>query len=276
MDSDDHCLVKLKKMAQTAEISGWQGSFTAPSLEPINREDRYLFKKVAVCHRSALLTQVFAVSESDAMTMLTYDKLMDGYEVLERYWEKNRIVYRYSMHDDDPIATSSATQDDMRYSRTQDIADYPNPFHPQYSGGPTKESQTNQDHYGDNFDQCNVGRTSRDTYNMEGSSNVEGSYNVESSYNVEGSYNVENSYNMEKRLSVLSVFLPAMPIYTAPTETLRVPSFFTTSLSYFAATLPSVCFVVIVTLIPRYQPLLSRSSYLASDSQLTLPHFPAP
>ncbi|KAJ8092356.1 hypothetical protein PM082_023811 [Marasmius tenuissimus] len=111
---------------------------------------------------------------------------------------------------------------------------------------------------------------------MEGSSSVESSYNVEGSYNVEDSHNVENSYNVEKRLSVLSVFLPYMPIYTGPTETLRIPSLLTSSLSYLVATLPSVVFVVLISVIPRYQPLLSRSSYSASaNSPLTLPHTPA-
>ncbi|KAK1217837.1 hypothetical protein PQX77_019492, partial [Marasmius sp. AFHP31] len=106
MDSDIHCLrqqfseilsvhvepddeastsskpqvVRLKKMVQTAEVSGYQGRYTATTLEPVVGEDQDLFKKIvkstlqmAVCHRSALLTQVFAVTESDAMTMLTYN-----------------------------------------------------------------------------------------------------------------------------------------------------------------------------------------------------------
>ncbi|KAK1219757.1 hypothetical protein PQX77_017513 [Marasmius sp. AFHP31] len=71
MDSDIHCLrvqsskilsvnvkpddeasassksqvVRLKKMVQTAEVSGWQGRYTATTLEPVNGEDQDLFKK---------------------------------------------------------------------------------------------------------------------------------------------------------------------------------------------------------------------------------------
>ncbi|KAK1217162.1 hypothetical protein PQX77_020191 [Marasmius sp. AFHP31] len=38
-------VVRLKKMVQTAEVSGWQGRFTATTLEPVNGEDKDLFKK---------------------------------------------------------------------------------------------------------------------------------------------------------------------------------------------------------------------------------------
>ncbi|KAK1218015.1 hypothetical protein PQX77_019313 [Marasmius sp. AFHP31] len=128
MDSDIHCLrqqfseilsvdvkpddeastfsksqvVRLKKMVQTAEVSGWQGRFTATTLEPVDGEDKDLFKKIvkstlqtAVCHRSALLTQVFAVTESDAMTMLTYNDLTNVNEFASRYSIKDRIVLHY-------------------------------------------------------------------------------------------------------------------------------------------------------------------------------------
>ncbi|KAK1215016.1 hypothetical protein PQX77_022390 [Marasmius sp. AFHP31] len=126
MDSDIHCLrvqsseilsvdvepddeastsskpqvVRLKKMVQTAEVSGYQGRYTATTLEPVVGEDQHLFKKIAksvlqtaVCHRSALLTQVFAVTESDAMTMLTYND-----EAVSWYWNKDRIVVYYLVH----------------------------------------------------------------------------------------------------------------------------------------------------------------------------------
>ncbi|KAK1234599.1 hypothetical protein PQX77_002197 [Marasmius sp. AFHP31] len=128
MDSDIHCLrvqsseilsvdvkpndeastslkpqaVRLKKMVQTAEISGYQGRYTATTLEPVKGEDKDLFKKIvkrvlqaAVCHRSALLTQVFAVTESDAMTMLTYNELANMNEIGSWYWNKDRIVLPY-------------------------------------------------------------------------------------------------------------------------------------------------------------------------------------
>ncbi|KAK1219063.1 hypothetical protein PQX77_018230 [Marasmius sp. AFHP31] len=95
-------VVRLKKMVQTAEIVGYQGRFTATTLEPVNGEDQHLFKKIvkstlqmAVCHRSALLTQVFAVTESDAMTMLTYSELANANEIASRYSIKDRIVLPY-------------------------------------------------------------------------------------------------------------------------------------------------------------------------------------
>ncbi|KAK1217839.1 hypothetical protein PQX77_019494 [Marasmius sp. AFHP31] len=94
-------VVRLKKMVQTAKVSGWQGRYTATTLELIDGEDQDLFKKIAksvlqtaVCHRSALLTQVFAVTESDAMTMLTYNELTNVNEV-DSCWNKDRIVTQY-------------------------------------------------------------------------------------------------------------------------------------------------------------------------------------
>ncbi|KAK1227812.1 hypothetical protein PQX77_009187 [Marasmius sp. AFHP31] len=131
MDSDIHCLrqqsseilsinvkpddeastsskpqvVRLKKMVQTAEVSGYQGRYTATTLEPVVGEDQDLFKKIvkstlqtAVCHRSALLTQVFAVTESDAMTMLTYNDLTNGNEAFSWYSNKDRIVLQYLVY----------------------------------------------------------------------------------------------------------------------------------------------------------------------------------
>ncbi|KAK1215327.1 hypothetical protein PQX77_022066 [Marasmius sp. AFHP31] len=129
MDSDIHCLrvqsseilsvdvepddeastsskpqaVRLKKMVQTAEISGYQGRYTATTLEPVDGEDQHLFKKIvkgvlqaAVCHRLALLTQVFAVTESDVMTMLTYNAdLTNANEAVSWYRNKDHIVLQY-------------------------------------------------------------------------------------------------------------------------------------------------------------------------------------
>ncbi|KAK1217462.1 hypothetical protein PQX77_019874, partial [Marasmius sp. AFHP31] len=128
MDSDIHCLrlqsskilsvhvepddetstsskpqvVRLKKMVQTAKVSGYQGRYTATTLELIDGEDQDLFKKIAksvlqaaVCHRSALLTQVFAVTESDVMTMLTYNELANANEISSWYRNKDHIVLPY-------------------------------------------------------------------------------------------------------------------------------------------------------------------------------------
>ncbi|KAK1215320.1 hypothetical protein PQX77_022079 [Marasmius sp. AFHP31] len=95
-------VVRMKKMIQTAEIFGQNGRFTATTLEPVNREDQGIFKEIverilqmAVCQRLALLTQVFAVTESDALTMLSYNELASGNEVVSLYENRNWIVYHY-------------------------------------------------------------------------------------------------------------------------------------------------------------------------------------
>ncbi|KAK1217961.1 hypothetical protein PQX77_019368 [Marasmius sp. AFHP31] len=128
MDSDIHCLrllsseilsvpvkqeaastssklqvIKLKKMVQTAEIFGCPGRYTATTLEPVNREDQDICNeivdgalRVAVCHRSAMVTQVFAVAKSpEAFTMLSFDELASGGNVSSLYWNKNWILYHY-------------------------------------------------------------------------------------------------------------------------------------------------------------------------------------
>ncbi|KAK1217959.1 hypothetical protein PQX77_019366 [Marasmius sp. AFHP31] len=89
-------------MVHTAKLFGYREKFTATTLEPVNEKDRAAFQEIAksalqaaMCHRSALLTQVFAVTESDAMTMLTYNELASGEEVVSRYWNNNWIVFYY-------------------------------------------------------------------------------------------------------------------------------------------------------------------------------------
>ncbi|KAK1215638.1 hypothetical protein PQX77_021762 [Marasmius sp. AFHP31] len=100
--SSDSQVVKVKKRVHTAKIFGCRGKFTATTLEPVSRKDQDRFKKIArcileaaVCHRSARLTQVFAVTESDGLTLLVYNELVNGGEFVKRYSNKNRIVYRY-------------------------------------------------------------------------------------------------------------------------------------------------------------------------------------
>ncbi|KAK1216205.1 hypothetical protein PQX77_021168 [Marasmius sp. AFHP31] len=44
--SSESQVVRLKKMVQTAEVSGYQGRYTATTLEPVDEEDQHLFKKV--------------------------------------------------------------------------------------------------------------------------------------------------------------------------------------------------------------------------------------
>ncbi|KAK1235077.1 hypothetical protein PQX77_001713 [Marasmius sp. AFHP31] len=102
---------------------------------------------------------------------------------------------------------------------------------------------TNQNHHGDNFEQCTVGRTSRDTY-------------ID---------NVEDSYNVENRLGLSAIIFPQSPIF-ATTEPHYISPLLTFSLPYFASTISSVCVIVLVSIVPHYVVLLSRSSHLISDS----------
>ncbi|KAK1230385.1 hypothetical protein PQX77_006530 [Marasmius sp. AFHP31] len=143
---------------------------------------------------------------------------------------------------DDPITAPSATRDDFQsHYPTRDDPSYREP-----PGSPAKESQTNQNQYGDNFDQSTVARTSRDITNVEGSI-------------------VENSYNIENQLGVLPVILPLISI--AAPEPHDISSLLAYSLFSLALTLPSVCFVVLLSVLPHYYPLLSRSSYTTSLPQ---------
>ncbi|KAJ8086011.1 hypothetical protein PM082_004830 [Marasmius tenuissimus] len=94
---------KIKKTVQTAKIVGRREKFTATTFELIGDEknrDEFvkLVKKVlkaAMCRRSALLTQIFAVAESDALTMIVHDELANGNEFADRYWQNNSIVFYY-------------------------------------------------------------------------------------------------------------------------------------------------------------------------------------
>ncbi|KAK1223128.1 hypothetical protein PQX77_014002 [Marasmius sp. AFHP31] len=145
---------------------------------------------------------------------------------------------------DDPITAPSATRDDFQsHYPTRDDPSYHEP-----PGSPAKESQTNQNQYGDNFDQSTVARTSRDITNVEGSI-------------------VENSYNIENQLGVLPVILPLISI--AAPEPHDISSLLAYSLFSLALTLPSVCFVVLLSVLPHYYPLLSRSSYTTSVRKAT-------
>ncbi|KAK1224788.1 hypothetical protein PQX77_012291 [Marasmius sp. AFHP31] len=79
--STESQVVKIKKTEQTAEIYGYPGKFTATSLEPVEEKDREKFKEIAksvleaaMCGRSALLKQIFAVAESEnVMTTIVCD-----------------------------------------------------------------------------------------------------------------------------------------------------------------------------------------------------------
>ncbi|KAK1215949.1 hypothetical protein PQX77_021430 [Marasmius sp. AFHP31] len=111
-------VVRMKKVIQTAEIFGQNGRFTATTLEPLNKGDQVIFKKiaerilqVAVCQRLALLTQVFAVTESNVLTMLSYNELASGDEVVSQYMNKNWIVFYY-LHYLNNVAIQSLRDDE--------------------------------------------------------------------------------------------------------------------------------------------------------------------
>ncbi|KAK1218056.1 hypothetical protein PQX77_019274 [Marasmius sp. AFHP31] len=96
-------VVKVKKMEQTAKIYGYRGKFTATSFEPVDEKDREEFKEMvkvvleaAMCGRSALLKQVFAVAESEnAMTLVAHDELENGFQFSNQYRGKDLIVLYY-------------------------------------------------------------------------------------------------------------------------------------------------------------------------------------
>ncbi|KAK1217960.1 hypothetical protein PQX77_019367 [Marasmius sp. AFHP31] len=96
-------VIKMKKMVQTAEIFGCPGRYTATTLEPVNQEDQGVCNEivdgalqVAVRHQLALLTQVFAVAKSSlAFTMLSYNELVSGGDVVSLYKNKNWIINYY-------------------------------------------------------------------------------------------------------------------------------------------------------------------------------------
>ncbi|KAK1223346.1 hypothetical protein PQX77_013778 [Marasmius sp. AFHP31] len=101
--STESQVVKVKKMEQIAEIYGYQGKFTTTSFEPVEGKDREKFKEMvkvvleaAMCGRSALLKQVFAVAESEnAMTLVAHDELENGFQFSNQYRGKDLIVLYY-------------------------------------------------------------------------------------------------------------------------------------------------------------------------------------
>ncbi|KAK1233559.1 hypothetical protein PQX77_003281 [Marasmius sp. AFHP31] len=117
-------VVKLKRMEQTATIYGDRGKFTATSFEPVDEKDRENFNEImkdvleaAMRGKSALLKQVFAVVESNVMTLIAHDEateLANGLEFARRYWGKEMIVFYYldykfsiavqSLRDDETVA----------------------------------------------------------------------------------------------------------------------------------------------------------------------------
>ncbi|KAJ8077708.1 hypothetical protein PM082_002141 [Marasmius tenuissimus] len=108
---------------------------------------------------------------------------------------------------------------------------------------------TNRNHYGDNYERCTVGRTSRNTYN------VGGDYNI-----------VQDSYNVEKRIGFSALIFPYAPIsITKEPYDISPPAIF--SRPYFTSMISSICVIAFASILPHYVLLLSRSSYLISDSR---------
>ncbi|KAK1230994.1 hypothetical protein PQX77_005895 [Marasmius sp. AFHP31] len=117
--STESQVVKVKKMEQITEIYGYQGKFTATSFEPVDEKDREKFMEIAkivleaaMCGRSALLKQVFAVAESEnAMTLIAHDggfpvgnftcgcskavELADGYKFPSQYYRGKEWIVLY-------------------------------------------------------------------------------------------------------------------------------------------------------------------------------------
>ncbi|KAK1235211.1 hypothetical protein PQX77_001571 [Marasmius sp. AFHP31] len=101
--STESQVVRVKKMEQTAEIYGYRGKFTTTSFEPVEGKDREKFKEMvkvileaAMCGRSALLKQVFAVAKSEnAMTLVAHDELENGLQFSNQYRGKDMIVLYY-------------------------------------------------------------------------------------------------------------------------------------------------------------------------------------
>ncbi|KAK1230787.1 hypothetical protein PQX77_006114 [Marasmius sp. AFHP31] len=101
--STESQVVKVKKMEQTAKIQGYRGKFTATSFEPVDEKDREQFKQIvkvvleaAMCGRSALLKQVFAVAESEnAMTLIAHDGGLPVGDLSIYSRGKGQLVYYY-------------------------------------------------------------------------------------------------------------------------------------------------------------------------------------
>ncbi|KAK1218069.1 hypothetical protein PQX77_019266 [Marasmius sp. AFHP31] len=91
---------KVKKTVQTARLHGRRGKFTATTFELIDEKDRDEFVKlvknvveVAICRRSTLLTQMFAVAESNALTLIAHDELANEQELNGRYGNNWIVAY---------------------------------------------------------------------------------------------------------------------------------------------------------------------------------------
>ncbi|KAK1218061.1 hypothetical protein PQX77_019258 [Marasmius sp. AFHP31] len=110
---------KVKKTVQTARLHGRRGRFTATTFELVNEKDRDKFVKLvknvleaAMCQRSTLLTQIFAVTDSNGLTLIAHDELANGLEFARRhgnnwiavyYLSYARLVTIESLRDDESV-----------------------------------------------------------------------------------------------------------------------------------------------------------------------------
>ncbi|KAK1216709.1 hypothetical protein PQX77_020661 [Marasmius sp. AFHP31] len=101
--STESQVYQVKKTVQTAKIIGRREKFTAITFELVNEKDRDKFVRfvknvleAAMCQRSTLLTQIFAVAKSNALTMIAHDELTNGQELVERYWKNSSVIYYLS------------------------------------------------------------------------------------------------------------------------------------------------------------------------------------
>ncbi|KAK1234886.1 hypothetical protein PQX77_001903 [Marasmius sp. AFHP31] len=98
--STESQVFRIKKTVQTAKIVGHREKFTATTLEPVDEKDRDEFVKLvkhvleaAMCQRSTLLTQMFAVADSNALTLIVHDELAKGLEFALRYQNNWIVLY---------------------------------------------------------------------------------------------------------------------------------------------------------------------------------------
>ncbi|KAF9262519.1 hypothetical protein L218DRAFT_386345 [Marasmius fiardii PR-910] len=96
--------VKIRKKVQSAEIVQFgDRRFTVVTFEPDPEEDAANIRKVlqplyqaAVSSRQVSLTQIFGVSRSTVAALIYHDELVDGDDILLRYFSyKTPIIFHY-------------------------------------------------------------------------------------------------------------------------------------------------------------------------------------
>ncbi|KAK1224613.1 hypothetical protein PQX77_012508 [Marasmius sp. AFHP31] len=131
--STESQVVKVKKMEQTAKLYGYQGKFTATSFEPVDEKAQKKFKEIAkivleaaMCGRSALLKQVFAVAESEnAMTLIAHDELANGFKFTGQYYRgKEQIVFYYLNYTFMNVVHSLRAEETPRFPVTDRFRDW--------------------------------------------------------------------------------------------------------------------------------------------------------